>query len=309
MIVTITPNPALDVTYHVPSLTPGGEHRVQHMYVRPGGKGINTAKVLTQLGEQAVATGFSGGANGEDMIQLLDQDRVPHSFVQAMHPTRRTVSIIDPVNGATLFNEPGKERTPHEWNELIELLKDMETPDLFTVNGSFPPGTSEETVRHLYRELLATGTTVLVDTSHDPLRWAIEEGVHAVKPNQHELADLVGSDTEDVRTSIARLLEHVHFVVASRGSQGMIAQVRGGEAVEVPAAKFVVGNPTGAGDSVVASLARSIVRDGLDAAHQPDVLRAWVADAIALSAATVAAPVAGEFDEATYRELLSEEAQ
>lgn len=308
MIVTITPNPALDVTYHVPSLTPGSEHRVHHMYVRPGGKGINTAKVLSQLGQQTIATGFLGGGNGETMIRLLDEDHVPHSFVQAASSTRRTVSIIDPINGATLFNEPGEERTEREWDELIELLNGMQTPDLFTVNGSFPPNTSEATVRRLYRGLLATGAIVLVDTSHEPLRWAIEEGVHAVKPNQHELAELVSSDTEDVRTSLARLLEHVQFVVASRGADGMIAQVRGGDAVEVPAAKFVVGNPTGAGDSVVASLARSIVRDGLEAAHQPDVLRTWVADAIALSAATVAAPVAGEFDEATYRELLGEQA-
>ncbi|MCI5825507.1 MAG: hexose kinase [Arcanobacterium sp.] len=306
MIVTITPNPALDLTYHVPTLTPGAEHRVQHMYIRPGGKGINTAKVLTQLGEQALATGFVGGANGEVMVNLLDEDHVPHALVHAAMSTRLTVSIIDPSNGATLFNEPGKERSEQEWEKLIELVTQIDTPDLFTVNGSFPPGTSEATVRHLYRALLATGATVLVDTSHEPLRWAVEEGVHAIKPNQHELADLVGSDDVDVRASIAHLLEHVQLVVASQGANGMVAQARGGEVVAVPAARFVVGNPTGAGDSVVASLARSITRDGIESAHQPATLRAWVSDAIALSAATVAAPVAGEFDEATYRDLLAQ---
>ena len=56
------------------------------------------------------------------------------------------------------------------------------------------------------------------------------------------------------------------------------------------------GNPTGAGDSAVAGLLSGLV-DGLD---WPERL----ARAVALSAATVLSPVAGEFDRVAYEEIL-----
>ena len=307
MIVTITANPTLDITYHVPELLPGDDHRVQKIYTNPGGKGINAARVLHQLGEQTFATGFLGGSTGGTIAALLDESEIPYSFISSSHPTRQSVTIIDPVHGATLFNEPGNPYSDEHWEKFFAMLLALPTPDVFTVNGSFPPGTPESIVRRLYRGLLATGAPVLVDTSGAPLRWAIEEGVHGIKPNIKELSYLFGSD--DTAHAIPCLLERVQLVVASRGSEGMIAQARGGESVAVPAARFVVGNPTGAGDAVVASLARSIARDGIAAARHSECLRAWAADAIALSAAAVAAPVAGEFDSQLYRDLLEMQAE
>lgn len=307
MIVTITANPTLDITYYVPELLPGDDHRVQKIYTNPGGKGINAARVLHQLGEQTFATGFLGGSTGETIAALLDESEIPYSFIPSSHTTRQSVTIIDPVHGATLFNEPGEAYSQEQWEKFFAMLLALPTPDVFTVNGSFPPGTSEDIVRRLYRGLLATGAPVLVDTSGEPLRWAINEGVQAIKPNTKELMYLCGGD--DTVHAIPRLLERVELVVASRGSHGMIAQARDGEAVAVPAARFVVGNPTGAGDAVVASLARSIAHEGIHAAQYPERLRAWAADAIALSAAAVAAPVAGEYDEKLYRDLLEMQAE
>lgn len=307
MIVTITANPTLDITYHVPELLPGDDHRVQKIYTNPGGKGINVARVLHQLGEQTFATGFLGGNTGETIAALLDKSEISYSFIPSNHSTRQSVTIIDPVHAATLFNEPGKPYSDEQWGKFFSMLRALPTPHVFTVNGSFPPGTSEDIVRRLYRELLSTGAPVLVDTSGEPLRWAIDEGVHAIKPNTKELLHLC-SDSNATH-AIERLLKKVELVVASRGSDGMIAQARDGEAVAVPAARFVAGNPTGAGDAVVASLARSIAHEGIDAARRTERLRAWVADAIALSAAAVAAPVAGEYDEKLYRDLLQMQAE
>ncbi len=58
------------------------------------------------------------------------------------------------------------------------------------------------------------------------------------------------------------------------------------------------GNPTGAGDAASAALAVGIA-EGSDWPHR-------LADAVALSAAAVAAPLAGSFDAELYRRLLGQ---
>ncbi len=64
MILTVTPNAALDVTYDVTSLMPRATNRVRAVRHRAGGKGVNVASVLTGLGVPVTATGFRGGRTG-----------------------------------------------------------------------------------------------------------------------------------------------------------------------------------------------------------------------------------------------------
>jgi tagatose 6-phosphate kinase len=104
MILTVTPNAALDVTYRVDTLRTGGTHRVHDVHTRAGGKGVNVADILTQLGEPVHATGFAG--------QEL-RARLP-GFVPIAGPSRRTVTILSP-DEATLFNEPGPAISTGEW--------------------------------------------------------------------------------------------------------------------------------------------------------------------------------------------------
>lgn len=301
MILTLTPNPALDITYSVPAIELGGVHRITELYHRPGGKGINTASVLRQLGEPVTATGFLGGSTGQEVRELLATEQIPARFVDSPVPTRQSVSVTDPLHGSTIFNEAGAAQSEATWEQLFAAVREIADLRVVTVNGSFPPNTSEGTIRKLYRTLLETGAVVIVDTSGEPLRIAAEENVQVLKPNDKELAELTGLD--DPEASFDEMLQRVQLMMCTMGAKGMVAQLRGGERVRMPATRFIQGNPTGAGDSATASLARSIARDGLAAAADAAVLTAWLQDARALSAATVAEPVAGQFNEALYAEL------
>jgi tagatose 6-phosphate kinase len=109
MILTVTLNPAWDVTYRVPELTRHGSHRVASALQRPGGKGLNVARVLHALGEPVTATGLLGGATGALVADALE---VPHGFAAIAGETRRTVTVVD--TDATIFNEPGPEVRPDE---------------------------------------------------------------------------------------------------------------------------------------------------------------------------------------------------
>lgn len=115
-----------------------------------------------------------------------------------------------------------------------------------------------------------------------------------IKPNSDELAELTGSH-EPLRATRDARRRGAHSVVASLGPEGLLAVTPDGS-WRAPAPDRVKGNPTGAGDSAVAGLLSGYVED----LPWPDRL----ARAVALSAATVLAPVAGEFDRAAYEELL-----
>ncbi|MYY87434.1 1-phosphofructokinase, partial [Streptomyces sp. SID335] len=88
MILTVTLNAALDITYRVPALTPHASHRVTEVTERPGGKGLNVARVLAALGHDVTVTGFAGGDTGRALRDRLATE--PH-----------ITDALAPVAGAT----------------------------------------------------------------------------------------------------------------------------------------------------------------------------------------------------------------
>lgn len=297
MILTVTLNTALDLTYRVPALTPHASHRVTQVIERPGGKGLNVARVLAALGYETVATGFAGGATGATLRDQLASTPVRDELVETAGPTRRTVAIVDTASGdTTQLNEPGPTVTAAEWaafrTRFTELLDGARAVALC---GSLPPGIHVGAYAELVRLARAAGVPVLLDTSGEPLRRGIAARPDLVKPNAEELAQLTGAREPHRATRDARR-RGARAVVSSLGPEGLLAATPEGLWRATPPAA-VKGNPTGAGDSAVAGLLSGLVDD----APWPDRLTR----AVALSAATVLSPVAGEFDAPAYEDLLT----
>ncbi|MEU6168498.1 1-phosphofructokinase family hexose kinase [Streptomyces tanashiensis] len=297
MILTVTLNTALDLTYRVPALTPHASHRVTQVIERPGGKGLNVARVLGALGYETVATGFAGGATGATLRDLLATTPVRDALVETAGPTRRTVAVVDTASGdTTQLNEPGPNVTAAEWNafrtRFTELLDGTRAVALC---GSLPPGIHVGAYAELIRLARTAGVPVLLDTSGEPLRRGIAARPDLVKPNAEELAQLTGAREPHRATRDARR-RGAHAVISSLGPEGLLAATPEGLWRAAPPAA-VKGNPTGAGDSAVAGLLSGLV----DGAPWPDRLTR----AVALSAATVLSPVAGEFDPTAYEDLLT----
>ncbi|GGW53449.1 1-phosphofructokinase family hexose kinase [Streptomyces xantholiticus] len=296
MILTVTLNAALDITYKVAALTPHATHRVGEVVERPGGKGINVARVLTALGHESVVTGFAGGPTGAVLREML-APLAPHdALVEVAGNTRRTVAVADDATGdTTQLNEPGPTVTPGEWTAFLSsydsLLRDAEAVALC---GSLPPGIHVGAYAELVRRARAADVPVLLDTGGEPLRRGIAARPDLIKPNADELARLTGS-REPLRATRDARRRGAHAVVASLGPEGLLAATPDGTWQAEPP-EPVKGNPTGAGDSAVAGLLSGTVT-GLS---WPERL----SRAVALSAATVLAPAAGEFDALAYEELL-----
>jgi tagatose 6-phosphate kinase len=294
VILTVTLNTALDVTYRVPSLRPHTTHRVTDVTERPGGKGLNVARVLAALGHEVTVTGFAGGATGRAVREGLTG--VTDALVPVTGPTRRTIAVVDQRTGdTTQLNEPGPVITPAEWSAFQETYEGLVAgAQAVALCGSLPPGVPVGAYAGLVRTARAAGIPVLLDTGGEALRRAVAARPDLIKPNADELAELTGSHeplraTQDARRRGARA------VVASLGPEGLVAAAPEGRWRATPPARLR-GNPTGAGDSVSAGLLSGLV----DRLPWPQTL----ARAVALSAATVLAPAAGEFDRAAYEELV-----
>lgn len=299
VILTVTLNAALDLTYRVPALVPHTTHRVTEVVERPGGKGVNVARVLAALGHEVTVTGFAGGDTGRTLRErLAAEPRVTDAFAPVGGTTRRTLAVVDAATGdTTQLNEPGPTVTPAEWAAFLDSYEEsLHRGDLAAVAlcGSLPPGVPVGAYALLIRSARSARVPVLLDTSGEPLRRGVAARPDIVKPNADELAELTGSHESAQATRDARR-RGAHAVVASLGADGLLAVTPdGGWRARPP--KRVGGNPTGAGDSAVAGLLSGLA----EKLPWPDRL----ARAVALSAATVVAPVAGEFDPATYEELL-----
>ncbi|MFF2526522.1 1-phosphofructokinase family hexose kinase [Streptomyces liangshanensis] len=304
MILTVTLNTALDITYRTPRLVPHTTHRVSEVIERPGGKGLNVARVLAALGHETVVTGFAGGGTGDVLRELLRLAPGIPAYappVDALVPiagaTRRTVAVVDGSTGdTTQLNEPGPVVSAAEWAAFLARYEELLAgADAVALCGSLPPGIHVGAYADLVRGARGAGVPVLLDTGGEPLRRGIAARPDLVKPNADELARLTGS-REPLRATRDARRRGAHAVVASLGPDGVLAATPDGVWRACPPAP-AKGNPTGAGDSVVAGLLSALV----ERLPWPDRLTR----AVALATATVLSPAAGEFDAGAYGELLS----
>ncbi len=314
MILVVCLNPALDVTHHVESVDWAGVNRPVAVYARPGGKGMNVARTLYALGADVVLLGLLGGPTGNAIEAELRALGLSLAFTRIAGDTRRTFTVVDAGGTAALFNEPGPEVSAAEWEEFraaygralsVAALQDS----MVVLSGSLPPGLPADAYATLIAQAKAALVPTLLDTSGAALRHGIAAGPDIVKPNLDELTALSlgeahdsghsgtpeGSQTSTIMAAAAIREAGIQSVVVSLGADGLLADTPAGRWHARPAA-VVAGNPTGAGDAVVAALAHGQV-----SGHPwPGRLR----HAVALGAAAVASPVAGEFVAADYSAAL-----
>ena len=288
MILTVTPNPALDVSYELDRLAPGESLRVVRVGARAGGKGVNVARVAAAMGRPVFAMGLLGGTTGEQVEADLGAGGVPHHFLPGPGETRTTVNIHARGNDqTTLLNEEGPATGAAEWARLVQAVRPVaHDADVGVVSGSLPPGLTDEAIA----ELLTAAPTYqgwIVDARGPALMAALAAGPAVVKPNLAELRETVEAD--DVLTA-ARALQRrgARLVVVSDGPRGIVAVHPDGRAISARLPKPLRGNATGAGDALSAGIADGL-REGL-------TLATLLRRAVAWSAAAVLAPLAGSVD-------------
>lgn len=291
MILTITPNPALDVTYRVARLVPHASHRVDAVHEVAGGKGVNVASVLHARGLPVLATGVVGGPVGEQVVADLDARGIAHDFLVTRGCTRRTMTVVGEREGdATAFNEPGAELTGADWvafADHVQWLLRRHRPEVVVASGSVPHGFPPDGYAVLVQLAAAAGARVVLDASRDALLGGLPGHPDVVKPNRDELRAVTGVDDP---VAGARLLQAkgARHVLVSLGPDGMCLVTPDGEALRAVPGQALRGNPTGAGDAAVAAVASGLA---VGAAWPQTLL-----EAVAWSSAAVLHPLAGHVE-------------
>lgn len=287
MILTVTPNPALDLTWHVDRLTVGGTHRADTGVSRAGGKGINVARVAHAQGYRVRALTTAGGSFGTEFADELAASGVPHRLIPVSAPTRRSVAWVDRALGdTTIVNEFGHAPSDEEWATLAAAVRaEVGGSRVLVISGSLPPGTPSGVLPDLIAAGRSAGIEVIVDTSGPALLDAVDAGTTIVKPNRAEILAATGED-DPLRAAVLLQRRGAELVLLSAGADGMWA-VTATEVLHARLADPLAGNPTGAGDAAVAACA-TLLDDGV---RDPERL---LRRATAWSAAAVLMPLAGD---------------
>lgn len=258
-IVTLTPNPALDIAASVRKLVPDRKMRCENVRKDPGGGGINVARVIHRLGGNVVAVFPSGGVAGELVCAGLRGEGVPFRAIASSGETRENFNIIDLEAGKQFrFIFPGSELAPGDWGAALETAVALLAPGDFLVgSGSLPPGVPEHFYADMARAAIAKGAFAVVDASGPALHGLGKQKVHLLKVSLGEMGEMLGRKLGDAnawRTACAEVIAmgRAETVALSLGSQGaLLASGDGLWRAAAPAMPSA--NAVGAGDSFLAA--------------------------------------------------------
>ena len=278
-VVTLTMNPALDLSAEAEKIEPIHKLRCTAVRRDPGGGGINVARVVRRLGGEVSAIYPIGGAMGDLLERLMHAEGIHSVTIRIAGETREDFTALDrSSNRQYRFVMPGPELSPDEVARCLEALNLGEARQEFVVaSGSLPPGVPAAFYADLAKAAKRCGAKTILDTSGPALRAALDEGVWLVKPNLRELVELTGKPLfdEGARLAAARKIitqgnaEIVALSLAERGARLMTRDKAW--TAHIPAITPL--STVGAGDSFVGALTWCLARH----TSLPEALRYAVA--------------------------------
>ena len=257
-VVTVTLNPALDLTGSLDRLNTGTVNVMQSGSLHPAGKGINVAKVLAELGANVTVTGLLGENNQDSYVALFKSLNINDCFVRVNGDTRINVKIVEQSGQVSDLNFPGiKVSEDHISQFEKQLFTLAETHDVFVIAGSLPKGISTTQLKNWIERLQEAGKKVFFDSSNGALSAGIEASPYLIKPNDEELSAIVGqqlNNTKEITLAAEKLYQQgCQNVVISLGEKGVLWLDQSGWMQSIPQ-KMQVVSTVGAGDTLVAGL-------------------------------------------------------
>lgn len=266
MVVTLTPNPALDIATHVEKLMPSHKLRCGPVRRDPGGGGINVARAIHRLGGEVCAVYARGGGAGNELEELLRSEGVPQRPVPVSGHTRESFNVTEDLSNEQFrFILPGEPMSEAEWQNCIDVSLSLLAPgDYFVGSGSLPAGVPSDIYAQVVRSAKAKGAITAIDTGGPPLKASLQEGVDVLKASARELAEHLGaaaSHPRGWRDACQGLLgsKSARIIAVTLGENGAVLITKS-SAWHVAVPKVRASTTVGAGDSFLAGLLLKLVR-------------------------------------------------
>jgi 1-phosphofructokinase family hexose kinase len=318
-VLVVTPNLCFDRTLLVDTFSAGSITRPHTVRVTPGGKGVNVARTLLDLGLRSRLLGFVADRDREHFAALVADEGLDLVAVAVPGDLRCATIVFEASARATVLNEPGPVTGPADADRLCAAVDEELARGRATVlvcSGSLPPGLPEETYGRLAEIARGHGALGVVDAARDVLARTLPFAPDLVTPNLHEAegvlhgrADESSHDdgsVDEVRgragaAAAALVARGARHALVTAGAHGA-AFTDGSLEVWVPAPQVTVRNPIGAGDSLVGGLVAALAI--ADRSPEPD-WRDVVSQGVAVASAAVEVEGAGRVDARRARELAS----
>ncbi|WP_394271245.1 hexose kinase [Anaerococcus nagyae] len=265
MILTITANPSVDISYELENFKIDDVNRTNQVIKDAGGKGIHVGYVLNELGEDVVHSGFVGGALGEYIKNTIKNKGQESRFVDIGEDTRNCIAVLHEGNQTEIL-EKGPTITTTEENDFIEKLDEITKGcDYINVSGSLPNGLNASFYERIIAYAKEKNKFISVDTSGKTLETIINAGVKPdlIKPNESEIGDVL--KTEVSKDNLVDILlrepfKDIRYIIASMGKDGAIVKIDNKVyKANVPEVEAI--NPVGSGDSSLAGAIYAISKD------------------------------------------------
>ncbi|NBA97866.1 1-phosphofructokinase [Pseudomonas sp. R5(2019)] len=262
-ILTITLNPALDLTVELAALRVGEVNRSEALHSHAAGKGLNVAQVLADLGHQMTVSGFLGQDNAGPFEALFELRGFVDAFIRVPGETRSNIKLAERDGCITDVNGPGPQVDEAAQQALLERLAQIAPGhDAVVVAGSLPRGVSPQWLQALVVRLKSLGLKVALDTSHEALRAGLQAQPWLVKPNTEELGEVLGRSVEtqaEQRLAASQLrAQGIQHVVISQGADG-VSWFSAQAALHAQPPRVRVASTVGAGDSLLAGMVHGLL--------------------------------------------------
>ncbi len=266
-ILTLTLNPALDMSTEVPSLVPDQKLRCSEPLLDPGGGGLNVSRAVSALGGESLALVALGGLTGDRLAGLIRQEGVPFLALTAPGETRQSLTVTAADTGQQFrFMLPGPLWRDADQERVFLLLRaSARAGALGVISGSQPPGVPVDFPARLARSM--PGLHVVLDTSGPALRQAVSHpipGLHVLRMDGEEAEEMAGhslttrAQSADFAQDLVKRGVATRVIVA-RGADGSVL-AEADQRLFVTAAKVEVKSKVGAGDSFVAGFVLGLAR-------------------------------------------------
>src|SRR5215471_16088711 len=258
-VLTITLNPAIDISTTIPSQLPAKKLRCSQPVFVPGGGGVNVSRVLHKMGYSSTAMFMAGGYTGDFFAKLVEKEGVETLVVPIEGSTRQNLIVHDASNDLQYrYGMPGPTVAEREWSDCLHKLREAKDFAYVVISGSNPSGVPPDFYAEAADIVKEKKSKLILDTSGEALRHALNEGVYLAKPNLGELSNLVGGGELDANSVVSAAKAIINkgnceILVVSMGAAGAML-ITAKEHCHEPAPAIKVKSTVGAGDSMVAGI-------------------------------------------------------
>ncbi len=269
-ILSVCLNPTFQITMRFPSFTVGEVNRAQEHYLDASGKGMNAARIISQLGHESLLLTHLGGNRIEEMLELCRRDGVTPLWADSGSAIRTCVTILTREGATELVQEPFPVDPACEKPIRTLFSENIKACDALIILGTRAPGYSDNLYADFVQEAKKLGKFVLLDLKGEDLKRCFSYHPDVVKINLSEAVQtFLGiqvaehQNTDDLQEATKRMLKELYeqygcTFVLSRGASEL--WVQNSRFFSSPTIKTKVVNTVGCGDSLSAALTVQLLK-------------------------------------------------